>query len=505
MTAVTGGNGNGNGDGDGSPRHVALLLALPLVCLTVAFCHLSLSIHEIEPATFYSFAAREPYIYRILLPTLGALLPAHALAHNTHLSFPLEHGADALALCVDWLALTFACVLMAVSFRRVAAGDRAHLRKPGLVVPVFLWMVIFDYILVPNNSMYYPYDFPQLLFFAGAVWLGVSGRGGYWGLPLLAFIGALNKEDALFVPVIAAIYAAWVGKFSARLVWSMLAAVAAVVLAKYVGLVVVRELVKLPAASPTLYENHLAYNLHQLINPIAWFAWLGVFGGGAFVLAMPLARISRLKIAVVGLMLAYIPVILVMGESRELRLMGPLICPVLLPVLLTLDALLYGDRHAVQAASRTTLPRLGAVAIGAGLAVFAVVFAAREFMPRSGSGPASASAAALASQPAYQDLLGCESTQIHSCKSVDGQDYDCLFTNLSQTRIELSDIRIWNYDANHVLIHQQPIDTQFAIPPGRTAHFEFHDVDAGAVHGRLCRVDPESLVTGQWSDAASGQ
>jgi len=494
MTAVAG------ADGNGCPSRAALLLALPLICLTVAFCHLSLSLHEIEPATFYSFGAREPYIYRILLPALGALLPAHTLAHDTHLTFPLEHGADVVALCVDWLALTFACVLMAASFRRIAAGDAAHLRQPGLVVPVFLWMVIFDYILVPNNSMYYPYDFPQLLFFAGAVWLGVSGRGGYWGVALLTFIGALNKEDALFVPVIAAIYAAWVGKFNARLLWSMLAAAAAVVLAKYMGLLFVRDLIKLPAASPTLYENHLAYNLHQLINPIAWFAWLGVFGGGAFVLAMPLARINRLKIAVVGLMLAYIPVILVMGESRELRLMGPLIGPVILPVMLTVDALLNGNRNKATAVSRLTLPRLATVAIGVGL----TVFAARSLLPRAGIRSASG-AAALASQRAYQDLLGCESTQIHSCKTADGQDYDCLFTNLSQTRIELSEIRIWNYDANNVLTHQQPIDTQFAIPPGRTAHFEFHDVDDGAVHGRLCRVDPESVVGGQWSDASAVQ
>jgi hypothetical protein len=495
--------------GNGSPRHTALLLVLPLICLTVAFCHLTLSGHEIEPTTFYLLQAREPYIYRILLPTLAMLLPRHTLAHGTHLPFPLEHGADAMALCVDWLALTFACVLMAASFRRIAAGAAAHLRQPGLVVPVFIWMVIFDYILVPNNSMYYPYDFPQLLFFAGAVWLGVSGRGGYWGLPLLAFIGALNKEDALFVPVIAAIYAAWVGRLNARLVWSILAAGAAVVLAKYVGLVVVRHLVKLPAGSPTLFENHLAYNLHQLMNPIAWFAWLGVFGGGLFILAMPLARINRLKIAVIGLMLAYIPVILVIGESRELRLMGALICPVILPVLLTLDALLYEDRGKALAASsvaplRLAPGRVAAVAAGVGVAVVAVVLAAkfgiRALTPHPGI-QAGSGAVALAPPHAYQDLQGCESTQIHSCKTADGQDYDCLFTNLSQARIELSEIRIWNYDANHVLIHQQPTDTQFAIAPGQTAHFEFHDVDGNAVHGRLCRVDPESVVGRQWSDA----
>jgi hypothetical protein len=486
-------------------RNPALKLAMLLICMTVAFCHLSLSLHEVEPTSFYGFAAREPFIYRILIPALFRLLPINFRTCSAHLNFPIEHCADLAALCVDWLALTFSCVILLHAYRSVASQERTFLHQPVLVIPIFLWMVIFDFVLVPNNSMYYPYDFLQLLFFSSAVWVGVSARGYGW-LPLLAFISTLNKEDAIFLPVTAAIYAAWVGRLDRRMMLSMLAAFIAVALAKYASLMYIRDVIKLPAANPALYENHLFYNLHQLANPIAWLAWLGIFGGGAFILALPLQRIGRLKIIIVALVMAYIPIVFLMGESREIRLFGPLICPVLLPIVLTVDALLYGEASAsagMTSSARHTVPkrltpaRLAAAVIGVLLLVVALGAELVHARARR-----SASGASAASSTSYQDLLSCESTQIHSCKTGDGQTYDCLFTNDSQAQIELSDIRLWNYDAQNNLIHQQPVDTHFAIPPGRTAHFEFHNVDKQAVHGKLCRFDPQSLFIGKWFNAS---
>jgi hypothetical protein len=508
---MSAGQGGPSGQGGGAStlllmpeRRRALLFALPLICLTVAFCHLSLSFHEIEPVSYYAFGVHEPYLYRILVPALFRWLPARSLSCSTHLTFPIERCADVAALAIDWLALTAACLLLFATFRLVAARDRAELLTPALVVPLFLWMVVFDYILVPNNSMYYAYDFLQLAFFAAAAWLGASARGGYWALALLSFIGALNKEDALFLPVIAGVYAFWVERLNLRMVWALLLAAIAVLVAKYVTILYIREVVRIPMATPTLFENHLVHNLHQLLNPIAWFAWLGAFGGGVFVLAMRLRRIEQLKLMVIGLIAAYVPVIFLVGESRELRLLGPMICPVLLPVMLTVDALLYGEEPKAAGgggdeARWLTWPLVAGAVLGIGLAAF---------LPRMlhrGSA-AAPPVVTVALQPAatavdYQDLVSCESTQIHGCKTSDGQDYDCLFTNMAQTRVELSDIRIWNYDGANELIHAQAIDTRFALPPGRTAHFEFHNTDANAAHGKLCRLDPQTLVDAQWANA----
>jgi hypothetical protein len=311
----------------------------------VAYCHLGLPVHETEPVT----------AYHILLPELLRWLPASASSCSTRLSFPIEHCADVVALAIDWLALSAACLLLAATFRLIAAYDRAQLLTPALAVPLFLWMVVFDYILVPNHSPYVARDFLQLAFFAGAAWLGASGRGGYAGLGLLSFVGALNNEDALLLPVIAGIYAFWVERLDLRMVWTLLLAAVAVVLARYATVLYIRDVWRVPVAMLTPYPNHLVANLHALLDPIAWFVWLGAFGGGVFLLAMRLPRIEQLKLVVVGLIAAYVPVIFLFGESRELRLMGPMICPVLLPVMLTVDALLYGEEPEPAAAAAGAL------------------------------------------------------------------------------------------------------------------------------------------------------
>jgi len=486
-------------------RALTLHSTLLLICMTVAFCHLGLSLHELEPVTYYSFGAREPFIYRILIPALFRLLPINLTTCSTHLRFPIEHCADVAALVVDWLALALACVVLAAAFRAIAAHASCHLKQPALVIPVFVWMVIFDYILVPNAAMYYPYDFLQLFFFAIAVWLGVSARGGYWCLPLLAFIGAFNKEDAIFIPLTAAIYSVLVRKLDRRMILSVAAAAVAVFLAKYVSLMYVRQVIKLPALNPTLYENHLLFNLHQVLNPIAWLGWLSAFGGGAILMALPLRRTGRLKVFVLSLIAAWVPVVFLVGESREVRLLGPLICPMLLPVMVTLEELLYGSVGIAGAAASsaeqpvpTRLFRLPLAAAAMGIVV--ILIGIQFFLHPVGIGSGKR-ASPVAARVGYRDLLSCEGARIHGCKTADGQAYDCLFTNDSQSRIEISDTKVWNYDTSNMLLERKEVDTQFAMPPGRTVHFEFHNSDKNAVHGRLCGRDPISAANIEWFDA----
>jgi hypothetical protein len=317
-----------------------------VICMTIAFCHLSLTLHQVEPAAFYSFAARQPFIYRVLIPAAFSLLPVNFATCSTSLKFPIGQCADVAALSLDWLALVLACTTLLAAFRLVAAHARTPLRQPGLIVPIFLWMVIFDYILVPNRSVYYPYDFLQLLFFSGGVWLGTSGRGGYWGLPLLTFVSALNKEDAVFVPVISAIYAYWGGRLDRRVILTVVASILLVVIAKYLSVIYIKDFIRVPTVDhPVLFENQLLDNLRQTANPIAWLSWLSAFGGGLFLMALPITGYRRLKLVVVGLCLSWLAIIFVFGVARQLRLMGPLILPVVLPTMLIVDSLLYRDQN----------------------------------------------------------------------------------------------------------------------------------------------------------------
>jgi hypothetical protein len=58
-------------------------------------------------------------------------------------------------------------------------------------------------------------------------------------------------------------------------------------------------------------------------------------------MALPSARYRSLKLVVIGLMLSWVAAIHVFGVSRELRLMGPIILLLVLPIMLNLDELLY--------------------------------------------------------------------------------------------------------------------------------------------------------------------
>jgi hypothetical protein len=328
-----------------SKMNLASTSSMFVICMTIAFCHLSLSLHAIEPTVFYSFGARQPFLYRVLIPAVFSLLPINYSLCKTGLKFPVSNCADLTALCLDWLALVFACVALISSFRILSSNERTPFHRPELIVPVFLWMVIFDYMLVPNWSAYYPYDFLQLFFFSVAVWIGASRRGGFWAMPLLTFLSALNKEDAVFLPLVGALYASSAGKFDRKVIVATFVSFLLVVAAKYVSIAYVNSIVEsLSPARPELFELHLFDNLRQALNPVAWLSWLSMFGGSLFFLPMLSPRYRYIRFAVIALLLSWITIMFIVGMMRQLRLMGPMIFPMVLPMMLIIDTYLYGNR-----------------------------------------------------------------------------------------------------------------------------------------------------------------
>ena len=188
----------------------------------------------------------------------------------------------------------------------------------------------------------------------------------------------------------------------------------------------------------------------------------------------------------------------------RVKLFGPLICAVLLPVMLAVDTLLFETSQAAattapaqrQRAWGPRMLRIGGAIIGVALAVVA----GRQYLKHPGT-EAGASHGSDSVPGVYADLLSCEGTQIHSCRTSDGVTYDCLFSNHSAAGFQLSDIKIWNYDARNNLINQRNSDSQYEVPPGRTAAFQFRRTGEDVRHGRLCRVDPQSAAVERWVDA----
>jgi hypothetical protein len=216
--------------------------------------------------------------------------------------------------------------------------------RPELVVPVFLWTVIFDYVAVPNDSIYYAYDFAELTFFAILAWLGTTTNRAHLFLPVLILFASFNKETALFMIPVFVVYAACAGTTNR---WSILSAaisVAAVLIAKYIAYYYVIKMIN-PDVSldPHVYENKILDNLKQLLNPLAWFAWAGVFGGGTVFLAMPGASVRLLNFAIAVIIIGWLAILFVVGLPREMRLFGPMAFLVILPLMLKIETFLYPE------------------------------------------------------------------------------------------------------------------------------------------------------------------
>lgn len=297
----------------------------------------------VEPNDFYTFKAREPFIYRIFLPLLFSNF--HLGSCSTRLNFPISSCADLTALCVDVLSLIISSFIVLHVFRIIPSGGKISFHRPELAVPLFLWMVLFTYMLVPNRAIYYPYDFLELMFFSIGIYLSTM-RSGIYVLPILTFIASLNKETALFLPLIYAIYAGYTGKLTKASIVSVAVSLLAAFLGKYASIYYIMNVIGTTnTTSPSVFEKHFLYNVEQLANPIAWLTWLSAFGGCAVFLAFPRIGYKRLNILVGLLILSWTFIVFFVGVSRGMRLYGFLIFPVLLPIMLQVEEFLYPGKR----------------------------------------------------------------------------------------------------------------------------------------------------------------
>lgn len=315
-------------------------VVLVIVCARLCFAHISEQ-HMVAPADFFGLRTPGPFAYRVLLPALfhGAWIVAPGC--RTHLNPPISACVDLTSLVIDTVALLGASVLIRAAFLRLRARGWP-VRLPALAVALFGWTVIFNYLLVPNRSIYYPYDFPELFFMALAAWLGTRGGRWVWAVPPLAFVAALNKETALFLPGVYAVYALAADRLTRRSVVILLASLPLPALAKALSAWWLLDVMnhRVIGPPPVLFEDQLAYNLHQLANPLAWLAWAGAWGGAAFVAPTRAGLRTPVGRAVLLLVLAWLAVVAVVGISREIRLLGFLAIPLLLPLMRVVEELL---------------------------------------------------------------------------------------------------------------------------------------------------------------------
>lgn len=146
--------------------------------------------------------ARRPYIYRQLLPDIANglthLLPIDALSRRipqrakekVSVAFSLSSKAYPVQYLIVYIAMYMSALL--ATFALYGVCRAANLPPPVAVFTAIIFMLLFPLIGVKGG---YFFDFTELLFMAGAVWIAL--KFDWWWLIPVAALGTWNKESFL--------------------------------------------------------------------------------------------------------------------------------------------------------------------------------------------------------------------------------------------------------------------------------------------------------------------
>lgn len=158
--------------------------------------HVAIPTHYLKMSAYLGGTERLPF-QRRLLPVLllNELLRIHLPSWLTHgsngfLTSPVLFYLFVIDLAA-FAAATYFCIRL---YYKAAAGSP---RFGLLVLPIFLYVVSWTYIIHSEANYYYPYDMLSLAFFTAGLYFIYTERF----LPLLAvmLVGTFNRETTLFL------------------------------------------------------------------------------------------------------------------------------------------------------------------------------------------------------------------------------------------------------------------------------------------------------------------
>jgi len=259
------------------------------ICLHFALAY-NLEMDFLDLGAYMRGVEKTPYQYRILMMYVFRLLSTQ------HMFVALAHRAQQMHVPVQWqqpqklvqigvaMVSLFGAVLATAGTLTRLTGDRIFSRWISLLV---IYMAYFN--LAPGWGLAYtfPYDTPSLLFFCVGVFLVVTGRN--WLYYALYPIAVLNRETICFLTVFFLIWkwrewrarpGGMTGKDALKLAAHGLAQAAI-----WIGLKL--WLAHRFAANQYDYGAHptnppvigrVLLNIHELLLPQQWPAYLSVFG-----------------------------------------------------------------------------------------------------------------------------------------------------------------------------------------------------------------------------------
>lgn len=199
----------------------------------------------------------------------------------------------------------------------------------------------FDYILVLNRSLFYPYDIAALFFFTLLVYLAWQGRA--LALAIVLPFAILNKETSALSILIFFCFQ-W-GRIPLGRLLTFCGGMSILVIAIRLSQKAYLE-AHCPGCSE-MSQNQFTYNLHQFANPLFWISIVSVYGFGYIPVILFWGRIP-LRVRRTSLLIFSIWFVGMMrvGILREIRIYSELSSLILLMIVL---ALAKGQRESAFA------------------------------------------------------------------------------------------------------------------------------------------------------------
>jgi hypothetical protein len=301
-----------------------------IICCLVAISSLNLAWEHqviltqmVKVNEYYEFAARAPFIYRILPAFICRLVFLGRANAATGLPVPLDSYYSVFQLALDAICLATAFVFMARITRQLNP-DLPNAINVSVAGAAALMIVVFGYFMVPNNAYFYPYDFPDLCIAAMVFFLCITaGRTAEILLPAAVYVATLNKETAAFYTGLYLIVAIQRHSNWKRVAIVLLACVAAAILARATILFWLRRHGLDSVASGSQAEVHLSYTIQQIKNPLFLFSLMNICSYLYLPVWAMRKRFDRTDWLILALILGWLIIVATFGIVRQLRLYVP--------------------------------------------------------------------------------------------------------------------------------------------------------------------------------------
>ena len=298
-----------------------LIILLLMVCLNISFAHQALY-QMISVDNYYSFKLEAPFAYRVLPMFLYKMIIGNNII-QTHLPSPLQDSAHIFQMALDTICL-FATIVFLYLFVRTVS----HLNKVKSLALAFSFLMLvlcFGIFFVPNQSLFYTYDFLDFVTISLVILLSVKEfKYNFIAVCLVIFIGVLAKETAFFYASIYIILKSNGNIMNLKNILYAAVFVAIFIMAKNLAIFLANLYNSGNELTGSIIHNHINTHLNQLKNPLFYFAMSGIFSYlyiPVFYIRKSLDKVDFLLLLMV---LIWIAIMFFVGVMRELRVFTPM-------------------------------------------------------------------------------------------------------------------------------------------------------------------------------------